>query len=67
MKKLLPLFLAVVLVFACLAPIAAAEGTPEGAPSREDMRGFGESARTCSKRPSWIWSCILPTWPRARS
>ena len=52
MKKLLPLFLAVVLVFACLAPIAAAEGTPEGAPSREDMRGFGEIA--VPSRDAWL-------------
>ena len=52
MKKLLPLFLAVVLVFACLAPIAAAEGTPEGAPSREDMRGFGDIA--VPSRDAWL-------------
>lgn len=52
MKRLLPLFLAVVMIFVCLAPIAAADGTPEGAPSREDMRGFGEIA--VPSKDAWL-------------
>ena len=51
MKKFLPLFLAVVLILVCLAPIAAADNA-DGKPSREDMRGFGEIA--VPSRDAWL-------------
>lgn len=42
MKKILPLFLALVLVMSLFAPAALADNG--GAPSREDMRGHGDIA-----------------------
>ena len=48
MKKVLPLFLALVLLMSLFAPLAFADG----APSREDMRGHGDI--TPPKKDSWL-------------
>ena len=48
MKKILPLFLALVLLMSVFAPLAFADG----APSREDMRGHGDIA--VPKKDSWL-------------
>ena len=52
MKKVLPLFLALVLLMSVFAPLAAAEGSAEGAPGREDIRGHGNIA--VPKKDSWL-------------
>ena len=52
MKRFMCALLAVILMAACFAPIAAADGS--GAPSREDIRGHGDIA--VPKNDSWLAS-----------
>lgn len=51
MKRALMIVLVAVMLAGCLAPMAMAE-TPEGSPSREDMRGHGDIA--VPKNDSWL-------------
>ena len=51
MKRALMIVLVVIMLAGCLAPMAMAE-TPEGTPSREDMRGHGDIA--VPKKDSWL-------------